>query len=286
MPREPPVMSAALPAREIMTPPIGNQKIEIGRSKLENQELSLAWSFRREPRPRNRNWPCLRLVSDGRAARVCGSGYKRAEQSLGKGVSKHTLGMPLHSGNPVGIARPLHTLDRAVGRARSDAQVLAWLLNRLMVRTVDDRLRAARERSEATSGFQRSWMGRVVRRFWFGFRRKVLFLMSGRGARLGLEVLDERASQMHIEELAAVADGQDRLLFRQSMPEDSAVGFFPSQFRRRTQPPVHRAVSRRFYVRGAAGKHKGASRTHYPVSLFKTPRLKRRCFSPGVFNGV
>src|SRR5215472_4419535 len=66
----------------------------------------------------------LSLVSNHIAC-ACGSANKVAEQSLGECVSEHALGMPLHTGDPVGVARPLDALDGPVRGTRSNAQILA-----------------------------------------------------------------------------------------------------------------------------------------------------------------
>src|SRR5437588_7931088 len=115
MPREPPVIRAALPAREIMTPPI---------------------------EPENRNWKietgnssCLRLVRHGLVSRACGRN-ELAEQALRKRILVHPFGMPLHTRNPVGIPDPFDPFDRAVRSARGNVQIPPWLLNRLVVRAV------------------------------------------------------------------------------------------------------------------------------------------------------
>src|SRR5437016_5159957 len=130
--------------------------------------------------------------------------------------------MPLHTGDPVGIARPLDALDGPVGGARSNAQMLARLPNRLVMRAVDDRLRPPGKRGETASGHQSGRMGRIV----LGFRHEILFAMRRCGRRLRPKILNERAAQIDVEELAAVADGQDRLFLGKGMLEDGTVSLF------------------------------------------------------------
>src|SRR5258708_32152414 len=120
MRREPPVMSAALPAREIMNP------------------------------PKTRKYTNLRLVSDDLTG-ACGSD-ELLEQALRKRIVRHALWMPLDSYNPVGIAGPLDRLINAVGGLCCDAGFFPGLVDRLMMTAVD----VSRERPcklrEQTSG--------------------------------------------------------------------------------------------------------------------------------------
>src|SRR5207244_10697425 len=97
--------------------------------------------------------------------------------------------MPLHTGDPVGIARPLDALDGPVGGARSNAQMLARLPNRLVMRAVDERLRPPAKRGETASGHQSGRMGRSV----LGFRAEILFATSRCGRRLLPKFRNDRA---------------------------------------------------------------------------------------------
>src|SRR6267143_1901948 len=80
IPREPPVMSAALPASEIMWPP----KLETENQKSEKS---------------NQPTTSLSLLSDGLTG-ASGS-YEILEKTLRKRVLRHALGMPLNADDPV-----------------------------------------------------------------------------------------------------------------------------------------------------------------------------------------
>src|SRR5271170_7088202 len=91
MPREPPVISAALPASEIMMPP---------KCPEENEQ-------------RNSKCGTLGLLYD-RIVSAPGRGDEIANEPFRKSVAHHPLGMPLHAHHPVRVARPLDTLNGAV----------------------------------------------------------------------------------------------------------------------------------------------------------------------------
>ena len=99
-------------------------------------------------------------------------------------------------------------------------------------------------------------MGRIV----LGFRHEILFAMRRCGRRLRPKILNERAAQIDVQELAAVADGQDRLFLGKGMLEDGTVSLFPRRIRGRGQPPVDRTVLPGRNVRGAAGEDKAVER--------------------------
>ena len=69
----------------------------------------------------------------GRTVRGASCGDKIAEQALGKRVAGHALGVPLHPHHPMGVAGPLDTLDGAVACVGGHPQILARLVNRLMM---------------------------------------------------------------------------------------------------------------------------------------------------------
>src|SRR6266436_404502 len=111
MPREPPVMSAALPAREIMTPP----KVETRKSKLEN-----------------RNRPTS-AVRDGCA----GSLPQCAKQRRCQRIALHSLRMPLYADDPVFVRLVLDRFDYTIGSNRGDAQAAAQIPDGLVMRSID-----------------------------------------------------------------------------------------------------------------------------------------------------
>src|SRR5208282_464731 len=83
MPLEPPVISAAFPASEIMSPPCSDS------------------------RNRRAVGPELRFRGGDLAGSPC-SGNQLREQAVGQGVAAHALWMPLNAHDPIGVARPFH----------------------------------------------------------------------------------------------------------------------------------------------------------------------------------
>src|SRR4029077_1869042 len=108
IPREPPVISAALPASEIIQSPTRFKK-------------------------QNRTAEASRFLNN-RAPR---RGHEIAKQSFRKSIAKHTLCVPLNTDHPVCVARPLHTLNNPVGRVGRNTQILPRLPDGLVVRTVN-----------------------------------------------------------------------------------------------------------------------------------------------------
>ena len=55
----------------------------------------------------------------------CG-GNKLGKQRPGEMIiGDHALGMPLHAGDPVGVAGPFDRFDHIVGRVRHDAKIFS-----------------------------------------------------------------------------------------------------------------------------------------------------------------
>src|SRR5450432_976499 len=114
MPREPPVMTAALPASEIMMPP---KRVNSENSKIDEAEI-------------------LGLLHD-RTARAANHLNKFGEQTLRQKIVGHALGMPLDADDPVCAADPLDALNGAIWGAGGDAEVFARLVDGLVVTAVD-----------------------------------------------------------------------------------------------------------------------------------------------------
>src|SRR6266849_6565974 len=157
MPREPPVMSAALPAREIIEPP-RNRKSKVESRPTCPRRSSLQSEERFLPKSRNPQAPGSAGQALGRsrglprnAAGIARCGNEFAEQALGKRIAKHAFGMPLDAHDPIGIAGPFDAFDRAVGRARSDAQILARRRDGLVMRAVDGGLGAPCDGSQTAA---------------------------------------------------------------------------------------------------------------------------------------
>src|SRR5258705_10724400 len=79
---------------------------------------------------RDQNYDLLRLVRDGFAS--ARRGDELLKQALREQVIRHALRMPLHSHDPVGIAGPFHTFDRAIRSVSRDAEFFPRLVDRLM----------------------------------------------------------------------------------------------------------------------------------------------------------
>src|SRR5690349_17895316 len=146
--------------------------------------------------------------------------------------------MPLHTQDPVGIASPLDTFDGPVGSTGSNLQIPARFLNRLMMRAVYDTMRSPRKRAKSASRLEGSGVSGVVFRFGLAIRHEVPLLMGRGGASFCLKVLNQRAPQINVQELAPIANGQDRLSFRKSVFENGTVGFLSSRVRGRGQPLI------------------------------------------------
>src|SRR5208282_4148812 len=189
MPREPPVMSAALPAREIMNPS--------GRTKIEKRKSN------------NGLW--------ARSALHCGLAgrdHELAEQCGGECVAFHALGVPLDADDPVRVAMPLDRFNDAVGSVCGDAQATAGRADGLMMRTVDARLEDTGKRGEARIGIHAQRMVRM---------HSVLVLVLQVWAGLGGDVLNESPVEMDVQALDAVANGQHRFTGGESVIEHCAV---------------------------------------------------------------
>src|SRR5258706_4972555 len=117
-----------------------------------------------------------------------------------------------------------------------------------MMRAVDFASPAARDFRQEAAQLERSGMARIV----FRFRREILFSVWRGRAGLGSQILYQGAAQIDIEELATVADGQNRLLFGQGMFQDRAVSGFSSQVRRRRKTLVYGAIFRPLDITGTA----------------------------------
>src|SRR5260370_24118325 len=115
MPREPPVMSAALPAREIMNPP----RTETRKPKLETRTTT-----------------ALRLVSDDLTG-ARGRDEFFEEPLLKSILRRHQFRMPLDAHNPGRVACPLHCFDDFVRSQPRYTQIFTESANRLMMAAVD-----------------------------------------------------------------------------------------------------------------------------------------------------
>jgi hypothetical protein len=79
--------------------------------------------------------------------------------------------------------------------------------------------------------------------------------------------LYQGAAQIDVQELATVADGQNRLLFGESMFQDGSISGFTSQIRWRRQALVYSVIFRRLDVSRTAGQDKGIQGRKRAVKL-------------------
>src|SRR5258706_14318569 len=113
-----------------------------------------------------------------------------------------------------------------------------------MMRAVDFASPAARDFRQEAAQLEKSGMARIV----FRFQLEILFSMWRGRAGLGSQILYQGAAQIDIEEMATVADGQNRLLFGQGMFQDRAVSALSGQVRRRRKTLVYAATSPRLGI--------------------------------------
>ena len=79
----------------------------------------------------------------------CG-GNKLGKQRPGEMIiGDHALGMPLHAGDPVGVAGPFDRFDHIVGRVRHDAKIFSRSEHGLVMRTVYPNFAGGRELGKA-----------------------------------------------------------------------------------------------------------------------------------------
>src|SRR4029077_10661132 len=113
---------------------------------------------------------------------------------LGERVAEHALRVALNAYHPVGVAIPFDGFDGAIVCTPSDAQILSWFLDGLVMRTVDAGFCAASDFFQAAAGFKLCAMDGIV----FGFRDDVLFGVRGHRAGLGPQILDEGAAEIDV----------------------------------------------------------------------------------------
>jgi len=136
--------------------------------------------------------------------------------------------MPLHPDDPVRIASPFDRLDRAVGSVRGDLQALSNALHGLMVRAIHRHLNGSGNFRKAARLFKCRRMNGIGLRFW---NNVVLGMRYGR-IRFLTQILNQGTAQIDIQELAAVANSQDRFFFAKSVLQNGAIGIFSRGIRR------------------------------------------------------
>jgi hypothetical protein len=232
-------MSAALPASEIIIPP---KKYEARNRKDSSCGSDLF---------------CQLITS------LATGSNEICEQAFRRRIAEHPLRMPLNANHPVSVASPLDSFHGTVIGTRGDSQVPTRRGHRLMMRAVNFTAAAARDCAQAAALLKRRRVARIV----FRFRREVFFPVWDGGARLCPQVLYQGAAQIDVQELATVADGQNRLLFGESMFQDGSISGFTSQIRWRRQALVYSVIFRRLDVSRTAGQDKGIQGRKRAVKL-------------------
>ena len=126
----------------------------------------------------------------------------------------------MHAGDPVGGAGPFDGLDDSVRGERGDAQAFGGVEESLMMRTVDLGVGcAAVEVGQARIGFE----ARGVMRLGRAAGAIAPGVLDGRLVFAG-DVLNQRAAQENVQALDAIADAEDRFVFREGVAEDGEVG--------------------------------------------------------------
>src|SRR5215472_6136989 len=193
--------------------------------------------------------------------------------------------MPLDTGYPVRITDPLDALNDSVGSTRGNAQILARLLNRLVVGAVYDRLRVFSKGGEVASGLECGRVNGIF--FWFRpfFRHEVPLPMGRGSAGFHFKVLNQSPTQIDIQELAAIANGQYRLFFGKSVLENRTIRLLPGGVGGSRHSAVHRAVGLRVDVSWAAGEHKSVHCWNEAVPFFSVLERKNHAFSARLLDG-
>src|ERR1700719_143930 len=129
--------------------------------------------------------------------------------------------MPLHSDHPIVRGLQLHPLDDAVCATRGDTQFLSWSFDRLVMTAVNLNLRGASQFLQMTAFGQRRAMLQVLAARTC---REIGFTVCFGSGLLGRNVLHQRSAPMYVPDLAAVANRQHRLVLRERVLQNRAVG--------------------------------------------------------------
>src|SRR5487761_377251 len=241
MPRDPPVMSAAFPASEIMV-------------LLNVMEENLYCV--RPLRMRKPLCDGAKILTANRGdTRCC---HKITKKRLRECIIAHSLRMPLHPGYPVRIAGPFHRFDHAIRRKSRHAQISSRLANRLMMRAVDLRFESAGDFRHSRIRLKPHGMERL--RLTFAPPPCMLARMLARRSQFAWNILDKAAAQMDVQNLHSVTNGQHGLAFAKRMFEERHVRALKVRVRFGGLEMPRVTVERGINVRRAARKYKCVNR--------------------------
>jgi hypothetical protein len=187
--------------------------------------------------------------------------HQRAEKGRGKGVASHSLGMPLHTDDPVFMRLMLDGFNHAIGSNRRDAQTVAQVADGLVMRRVDLDVESAVSCCEAGDGCELSdFAARLNPRGMDGIgciRRKTFLAVLNAGVEFAGDVLVESATEANVEALATIANGEDRFSGSKGVLKNCEIGFFAVGVGVVRLFMARGAIKRGIHVSGGTGENEG-----------------------------
>src|ERR1700734_2380585 len=126
--------------------------------------------------------------------------------------------MPLHAHPPVRVASPFALFDPPVSGRSRDPKAAARFLNGLVMRAVDARAGRTVQLGQLRAGLELGFMQSVRGRLLI-----VPIVIDFSSQSLG-DVLKKRTSQVDVEALDPVADGQNGLAFSEGVLQEREIG--------------------------------------------------------------
>ena len=182
--------------------------------------------------------PTLAAVS-----RTASFGHEPAKECIGKGFAAHPFRVPLYTNNPARSADPFDRFDNSVRSICGYAQPSSGIPNGLVVRAIDTHVGMASQLRQAAvfNAYRMTRAGAVS-------TGSVL----DSGVQLARNVLDQAPVQMNIEQLRAVANGQDRLVGSQCVVEQQIVSVLAPPIWLGSLCVASAAIAARIHICGAA----------------------------------
>jgi hypothetical protein len=197
----------------------------------------------------------LRFVSHGLTD--AGRSNELLKQALGERVIRHALRMPLYSDDPIRIASPFDAFDSAIRGPRRYAELFPGFVDGLMMATVDVGHRGTSKPCEQGSRSQNGVVGLITARSSGGEIRTAMSdsLWPSR-PNIG-DVLNERALQINVENLATIADGQYWLRGTKGVSKNGFVRRISTGVQGLRFRVSRGTVSVRIHIGGATRQNKG-----------------------------
>src|ERR1700730_4216035 len=150
------------------------------------------------------------VVKDSTFSHDCAAGRrdKIPEQRLGESVTGHTFGMPLDSDHPIGIAGPLDAFDDSIRSLGGHTKVFAGCIDRLVVAAINPCHRSLIESGQPAVGTE---IRLVLAIPLAGAGQEIRGAVRYRAGPLDEDVLNQGALEMNVQNLATIANGQNRL---------------------------------------------------------------------------